>query len=551
VPIKRTRLDRKVDLVMEGDRVVDRPPGWHFTVKRPNFREKHFDFTPLRAGGRDDLAGHMRDAIWSLRHVSEGQSLESYFQQLDRFWRFLEDLARNGEVVTRLDQIDRRTLERYLAWLELQITIRGKNKGQPLSVGSKRAYFNVLKTLLINRRKHNPAEVNPLLGFPRNPFPNSNAQAEKRQPYSIGEQKRIMAALNADLRTIHEGAGEPLPDSQVLAVHLVMLGLVTGRNKTPLIELKRDSIQPHALPGRRFLLTYKRRGHTTHATSIRAEASIDDQPTTTAIPKNIAEHFEYLCQFTAPLMKAAAEENRNFAFLKRMRGGDRKGCVVRWDDDNAGSDVTRFSRRHDLKDDRGNPLIVNVARLRPSMGSALYRITKDIGKVRQALGHASVRTTQIYVETRIEAERDHSLVLESMEHRFGRQVVDGKVLIAADGQTPLQNAKDILSGGYNTGLARCKNPFRSEGSVCKKFLACFECPNMIVFEDDLWRLFSFYYRILSERPKINPDHWMKTYAAIIRRIDLAIAPQFPADKVAAARAQARTNPHPAWRGPLP
>jgi hypothetical protein len=71
---------------------------------------------------------------------------------------------------------------------------------------------------------------------------------------------------------------------------------------------------------------------------------------------------------------------------------------------------------------------------------------------------------------------------------------------------------------------------------------------MVVFEDDLWRLFSFYYRLISERPKINTAHWLKTYAPIIRRIDTDIAPQFPEDRVSEARARAQQCPHPTWRG---
>jgi hypothetical protein len=71
---------------------------------------------------------------------------------------------------------------------------------------------------------------------------------------------------------------------------------------------------------------------------------------------------------------------------------------------------------------------------------------------------------------------------------------------------------------------------------------------MMVFEDDLWRLFSFYFRLLSERSKLKTDHWMQTYAPIIRRIDQDIAPLFPQDIVTAARTKAKSDPHPTWKG---
>ena len=137
-----------------------------------------------------------------------------------------------------------------------------------------------------------------------------------------------------------------------------------------------------------------------------------------------------------------------------------------------------------------------------------------------------------------------------MVSQFTRMEVDGKVLLAADGQIPLQDVPDLLSSGYSTGIARCRNPFRENGGVCKKFFPCFSCPSMIVFEDDLWRLFSFYYRLLYERVKLSPPQWLKTYGPIIRRIDVDIAPQFPVEKVEAARCRAQLDPHPTWRGPL-
>ncbi|VFT26921.1 Uncharacterised protein [Pseudomonas aeruginosa] len=81
--------------------------------------------------------------------------------------------------------------------------------------------------------------------------------------------------------------------------------------------------------------------------------------------------------------------------------------------------------------------------------------------------------------------------------------------LAADGRIPLQNVHELLSGGYNTVVARCKNPFREGGEVCGKYMVCFRCPQMVVFEDDLWKMFSFYNKLLAERNKIAPHHWVQ------------------------------------------
>lgn len=559
--IRRPKLDRKIDLTMDGDRVVDMPPGWAFTINCPNHGECPFDFNPFRANGRENLAGHLRDAIWNLRHEAEGRSLENYFGGIRYFLNFLEDAERSGLAVTRLDQIDVAVLRRYISWLGMQIAKSGVNKGQTLSIVSQKHFYARLKTILKNRQKRHPEAVHRDLSFPMNPFPNSKRQTTHRPPYSINEQDRITAALNADLKRIHEG-GEPLDANQVLAVHQIIIGLALGTNKQPLIELRRNSLMDHPLKDRRFIQTFKRRGHSTHATSIREAESELEVDEINTIPQNIAQHLEFLCAYTAPLMDEATKADRGLAFLVRIKKHGRKGQVVRLNSMNAANDVARFAKHHDLKDDRGRPLKLNIARLRPTMGANLYRITKDIRKVQQVLGHAFVGTTEDYVEQRLESERDHHYVLENMEQRFTPKFIEGKIMIAADGQFPA-NITNLLNGGYNTGVARCRNPMRGKDptradatvieeieSVCKKFLACFRCPNMMVFEDDLWRLFSFYYRLLSERDKIHPDHWMKIYAPIIRRVDWHIAPLFPADKVAEARAKAQKTPHPAWRGPV-
>ena len=42
--------------------------------------------------------------------------------------------------------------------------------------------------------------------------------------------------------------------------------------------------------------------------------------------------------------------------------------------------------RHKLQDDRGEKLKLNLARLWPTFATNLYRLTRDLRKVQQALG---------------------------------------------------------------------------------------------------------------------------------------------------------------------
>lgn len=551
--IRRQKLNRNSNLTFDLGHVIDMSPGWIFTVDCAYHGKIEFDFNSFREYGRDGLAGQMRDAIWSLRHEVVGATLKHYDHAgLRNFWRFLDDLHCAGESITRLDQVDRFLIERYLTWLELRVVNSSSGEANFLSLGAKKSAFDSLKALLVNRQKRVPNAVSLDLNFPRNPFPNSNNHITKRDVYSPSEQKRILDALNKDLRTIHEGDGTQLTNKEVLIVHLLVLGMTTGRNLQSLMELKRNSLQEHPLPDRELLVTTKRRGWSTHATSLRkVDPEFESLRTLQPIPTTVGDHFRFLCEFTASLADEAADENRDFVFIWRVTQGGRTGQVVRINADNANPLIRAFVRRHVLLDDRGVRLMLNIARMRPTFGTELYKRTRDIRCVQKALGHANAETTaRSYTDVPLEAERDHAIVLDSMVIQFTRVEIDGKVLLAADGKIPLQNVQDLLSGGYNSGIARCRNPFRDNDSVCRKFFACFNCPSMIIFEDDLWRLFSFYYRLLHERAKISLPQWMKTYGPIIRRIDTDIAPQFPEEKAEAARFKAQQNPHPTWKGPL-
>ena len=94
VAIRRNKLDRKADLTLEAGRVVDMPPGWAFTIDCPHHGQIKFDFNPYRENSREDLAGHMRDALWNMRHKFAGATLRTYLNVgLPPFWRFLDDLA--------------------------------------------------------------------------------------------------------------------------------------------------------------------------------------------------------------------------------------------------------------------------------------------------------------------------------------------------------------------------------------------------------------------------------------------------------------------------
>lgn len=549
--IRRNRVDRSPSLNLDVDsRVVDLPPSWAFTIRcTQNGADYPFDFTSYRTNGREPLAIQMRDAIWSMRRELTGKSLTSYVNSgILPFWRFLDDLASAGQSVISLEQIDRNLLMQFMAWMEVQIVVAGKNRGQQWSLAARRGAYSNLKAVLLNRQRHAPDMVNPGLTFPKNPYPNSGQKIPRRQEYTNSEQDRMLDACRADLR-LFRNDNNALSSHQVLTVHAIIAVLTCGVNMTPLLEMRRDSLRTF-LPDRDLLLLEKRRGYTTRAMSL--PKSQDQEEAATSIPKNIGDYLRQLQCYTAQFAAEADSADKDFVFLCRIKDGaasNRRGMVARFDEVQAKNSLRRFVERHDLRDDHGQRLRLSLTRLRPTFALNFYRRTRDVRKVQQALGHSTPAiTVQRYLPSVTpEAERNHAFVGQAMVGWATSTDHIQAIKLAADGKIPLKDATELLAGGYNTSIARCRNPFREGGSVCGKFLACFRCPSMIVFEDDLHRLFSFYYRILSERPKIHSHHWMKTFGPVIKIIEEQIAVQFDVSIVDAARKLAQDSPHPAWR----
>ena len=84
------------------------------------------------------------------------------------------------------------------------------------------------------------------------------------------------------------------------------------------------------------------------------------------------------------------------------------------------------------------------------------------------------------------------------------------------------------------------------------FINCVRCKHYAVTAEDLYKLFSFYYRILAERSRMDKRRWAREFAHIPRLIDDYIVAEglrrgtFKLSAVEAAQKLARTQPHPFW-----
>jgi len=124
--------------------------------------------------------------------------------------------------------------------------------------------------------------------------------------------------------------------------------------------------------------------------------------------------------------------------------------------------------------------------------------------------------------------------------------------------------QELLSGTLGaterTPVGRCSDNKHGEfapkhaGAMCQSFMNCLRCRNYVVTGDDLWRLFSFYWRVLNERGRVSKRRWERHLAHIPRVIDRDVVQDglvrkvFTKEQVDAARERARREPHPFWAG---
>jgi len=546
--VRRKRKDYRVERDSGGN-VRDLPAGWTFILPYEN-TTRAYDFRSLRTGGRDELARQFRDAVWQLRYDLTGITLyDGIYRSLPIFWRFLDELDSRDRAVQRLDQIDNTLLRAYVTWLHRHSSV--------WAVASQKVYFDRIKRVLVNRLLRVPEEVHPDIRhrrFPRNPFPHSNRDANPHTPYSASELERILQATRVDLVSMQSGNWDG-PSTDVLAVHLVMIAARTGRNTTPLLELRRDCLQPHPLDSHReLLITHKRRGYATHLQAFKYPDHDPNIIHEASVPHSVGELIRSLKRYTAPWVNEARPRDREFLLLHRADGGPHRGQITRLSTHGLGFRLQALVKRHRLEADNGQPLQLTLTRLRATFAMQVYRRSGgDLEVTRKLMGHVHVSTLpRHYLTVTPEQERSFKFLGEAMVDWVTNDDSHNASRLAQDQALAGEDAHRLLTGAWNTSVARCKDPFnglyapRKAGEVCEKFLHCFKCPSMVIFADDLHRLFSFYYALLAERPHLSAHAWAKTYGWVIRVIDQAIAPQFPADEIELAKTRAREHPHPIW-----
>lgn len=438
---------------------------------------------------------------------------------------FLPYLTGNqgGIVPSRPSDMTATDVVRYIAWLRLKYPNGSTAKN----------YYSAFKSVLVGLMDYGFIDQSHDVLLPANPFPMNGATTRGETPLSQSEMERLAAALKLDLIAIHHGGFSGL-DSEALVVLMLIVGMRSGINITPLLEMKRDCLGPHPfMPNLMLVRTFKRRGKGAQLTSLR-QTHIHDLAA--SIPMDGVAVLKMVLGMTQNLVAEAPDGIKDRVWLYRSsQRGDLKGQTLCLNMGRVHENTKAIVHRHGLFADDGSVLRVTLGRLRKTMENRLWKLSDgDLLAVSAVMGHSPqvADNHYLHLDERTKAEGA----------KFIGEALPGKLRGHDLVPTPTGSCKDSLQGALAP----------KDGSThCAEFTHCLGCPSYAIVGTvkDLHRLFSFQRFLMSEVGYYATDEWSEWrlhHQDLIARIDQIAYDNFIPEMVAQAKALAEKNPHSFW-----
>lgn len=496
---------------------------------------RSFDFANWYGGGIDLITYACQRQVERFLAGQDGAieatTVVTYCTALRRFLDYCRLRAKVSDRDLTLTDVDRDLIDGYIGYLT----------GLGLKATCQRGLYSQTKVVLlaIGRRG-----LIPLIAsgdeatFPFNPFPNTNRIAKGEVALSKRERQAFTAALRQAIEPIW--SDDVQVTGELLAYALLLVALYTGRNTTPLLEIRRDCLRPHPKDNTVFLSLWKRRGYNTSKVALRADSDAERLLEATPVVRtNVERLIRRVMSLTTVLNAEAPEYFKERVWLYRRRSNKGFGKVSALSHTLLTSSISRLVAEHGLCDSNGEALRINVSRLRKTFANGIFELTDgDLATTAAALGNTPQVADQSYLAPDENTRRNWQfmgevLVKELLSRAIGATYRD----------TPLGRCADPVNGQYAP---------KRDGMTCMNFMNCLRCKHYAVTAEDLYKVFSFYFRVLAERSRMDSRRWAREYAHIPRLIDDYIVAEglrrgtFDADSVQAARERARTMPHPFW-----
>lgn len=438
---------------------------------------------------------------------------------------FLPYLTENqiGAMPTRPSEIELADVKRYIGWLRLKYPNGSTAKN----------YYSAFKSVMVGLIDYGFIDTSPEDLLPANPFPMNGSATRGEPPLSQTEMQRLATALKADLIAIHHKRFPGL-ESEAIVVLLLLIGMRSGINATPLLEMKRGCLEPHPfMPNLMLVRTFKRRGKGAQSTSLR---QTDVHDLASPIPMDGVAVLKMALEMTRDLAPNAPDAIKDQVWLYRsaQRGPGRGQtlCLTT----GSVSELTRaIVQRHTLLADDGTPLRVTLGRLRKTMENRLWKLSNgDLLAVSSVMGHSP------------QVADNHYLRLDERTKAEGAKFIGVALPAKLRGEdlvpTPTGSCKDSLHGALAP----------KDGSThCTEFTHCLGCPSYAIVGtvEDLYRLFSFQRFLMLEIDYYATEEWhgwQDHHRQLITQIEQVATENFLPEIVSKAKALTEKDLHPFW-----
>jgi hypothetical protein len=438
---------------------------------------------------------------------------------------FLPYLTENhvGTMPLRPSDMGPADISRYVAWLRLKYPNGSTAKN----------YYSAFKSVVVGLMDYGFIDQPHETLLPANPFPKNGTVTRGETSLSQAEMQKLATALKADLIAIHHGRFTGLESEATVALMLIV-GMRTGINITPILEMKRDCLGPHPfMPNLMLVRTFKRRGKGAQSTSLR-QTHIHDLAAT--IPMDGVAVLKKALDLTEVLVANAPEAIKDRVWLYRSsQRGKGKGQTLCLRMGSVSELTKAIVQRHELLADDGSPLRVTLGRLRKTMENRLWKLSDgDLLAVSAVMGHSP------------QVADNHYLRLDERTKAEGAKFIGEALPAKLRGQdlvpTPTGSCKDSLQGALAP----------KDGSThCAEFTHCLGCPSYAIVGTvkDLHRLFSFQRFLMSEMDyyaKGEWHEWQGHHQDLIAQIDRIAVDNFFPEMVEQAKVLAEKDPHPFW-----
>jgi hypothetical protein len=406
-------------------------------------------------------------------------------------------LARSARSTRKLD---RQTLEalRHAGWAEVQSIWADFSRGQALLAEAR-------QRLGAEQRPPNPRDLGEFLVFVDREFGGVLPR------FHVGHDQRLMELVKR-----HGGTDKVArylhTTPETLAPFLILIGAETFANADALRQFRRDCVRPDPLfEGSYLVRWHKGRGNAEQQRQLSGAA-----------PSSVPRLVERLLALTERLVAHAHPDEQDRLFLCRVRKKRQRAALV---GNTALQEVLRrLIRRWDVRDTNGQLLRFNLAMLRTSGLTLLYRQRRDLIGVSRAAGHSSLAVTVRYVLDPVTVH-DNDLFIARRQGDLARMNRNG-----ADGQSGTDTAEQP-AGGVGFVCAdpmQGRSPRARPGELCPEWLWPLTDPGLVIPNDAryLGRVLQLQRHLRRARHEMRADRFDLVYLPLLELIDNEILPQF-------------------------